>query len=185
MNHNKYAVHLYTQVRVKITGVEASTVAEAMEKAESAVQFHDLLDNPHPAGGCGNGMQVECIEWAEAPLDYALVDPLTNEKEVDYDKAVWLDRDGKPLVDGKTGEERKATGYDKACLFMKELLDSVETLTGIADEHGARTLADLFYLHSAIMEGGFVDCCQHESKVLEIAGALPSCAQWLEFIKIE
>jgi len=46
-------------------------------------------------------------------------------------------------------------------------------------------LADLFYLHSAIMKGGFIDVYPDESKVLEIVGALPAGEQWLKFAKIE
>lgn len=66
---------------------------------------------------------------------------------------------------------------------MGELLDSVETLTGIADEHGARTLADLMYLQEAILEDGFIDNHPDESKVLEIVQGLPSGEQWAQFIR--
>lgn len=76
-------------------------------------------------------------------------------------------------------------GKAAAGLFMQELLDSVETLGGIADEHGARTLADLMYLQNAILSGGFIDHYPGESKVLEIASALPSGEQWAKFIKVE
>lgn len=82
----------------------------------------------------------------------------------------------------------KTSGLDgapAAKLFFDELLDSVETLTGIADEHGARTLADLMYLQNAIMKNGFVDHYPGESKVLEIASALPSGDRWTKFVKVE
>ena len=68
---------------------------------------------------------------------------------------------------------------------MRELLDSVETLTGIANEHGARSLADLMFLQQAILSGGFIDHYADESKVLEIAQGLPSGEQWVKFIKVE
>ena len=74
---------------------------------------------------------------------------------------------------------------DWAMLFMQELLDSVETLSGIAEQHGARTLADLMYLQYAILSGGFIDHYPGESKVLEIASGLPSGGRWLEFIAVE
>ena len=71
-----------------------------------------------------------------------------------------------------------------ASLFMQELLDSVETLSGIAEEHGSRTLADLFYLHSAILENGFIDLIEgYNSKVLDIAKSLPSGSDWAKFIQ--
>jgi hypothetical protein len=70
-------------------------------------------------------------------------------------------------------------------LFIQELLDSVETLSGIAEQHGARTLADLMYLQNAILSGGVIDHCPGESKVLEIASGLPSGDQWSKFITVE
>ena len=48
-----------------------------------------------------------------------------------------------PSTASQDDEERKAQGHERARLFMQELLDSVETLSGIAEQHGARTLADL------------------------------------------
>ena len=50
-------------------------------------------------------------------------------------------------------QEQKAAAADDAVLFMRELLGSVDTLTGIAEEHGPRTLADLMYLHASILDG--------------------------------
>lgn len=81
--------------------------------------------------------------------------------------------------------EQKARNADSAIKFMKELLESVETLTGIADEYGSRTFADLMYLQLAILKGGFIDHYPDESKVLDIARSLPSGEQWVTFIKVE
>jgi hypothetical protein len=81
------------------------------------------------------------------------------------------------------GASKKASGKYAAVLYFQELLDSVESLTGIAEEHGARTLADLMYLHHAILTGGFIDQYPDESKVLEIASALPSGDRWSKFIQ--
>lgn len=69
--------------------------------------------------------------------------------------------------------------------FMQELLDSVETLAGIAEAYGARTLADLMYLQQAILSGGFIDHYPEESKVLDIVQSLPSGEKWAKFIKVE
>ena len=74
----------------------------------------------------------------------------------------------------QTKEERMAIAFGKATLFYEELLTSVETLTGIVEEHGARTLADLMYLQLAILKDGFIDHYPGESSVLDIASALPS-----------
>lgn len=98
--------------------------------------------------------------------------------------------------DGGAGEEtaassitdaQKLAGFDRVRLFMQELLDSVETLTGIAEEHGPRTLADLVHLQSAILSGGFIDHYQDhdESQVLKIVSSLPSGKQWAKYIKQE
>lgn len=69
--------------------------------------------------------------------------------------------------------------------FMSELLDSVETLGGIAQTHGQRTLADLMYLQQAIMNGGVIDHYPGESEVVGLVSALPSGTQWVSFIKVE
>jgi len=90
-----------------------------------------------------------------------------------------------PSTASQDDEERKAQGHDRARLFLQELLDSVETLSGIAEQHGARTLADLMYLQNAILSGGFIDHYPEESKVFEIASGLPSGGQWSKFIAVE
>ena len=90
-----------------------------------------------------------------------------------------------PSTASQDDEEHQAQGHDRASLFMQELLDSVETLSGIAEQHGARTLADLMYLQNAILSGGFIDHYPGESKVLEIARDLPSGGQWSKFIAVE
>lgn len=184
----KYAIHLYTQVRVKVTGIQAETMEQAMEKAEGQLNLHDLLDNQSlrvSKYDLGNGVEVEEAEWAEGQTEAYLVDPLLENGEVDYGKTCWFGPDGLPLVDGDTTVERKAKSADLATKFMQELLDSVETLTGIAEEHGSRTLADLMYLQLAILKGSFIDHYPDESNVLDIARDLPSGEQWAKFIKVE
>ena len=76
------------------------------------------------------------------------------------------------------------TGPEAATLFMEELLASVESLTELADMHGARTLADLVYLQQAILSGGFIDHYPGESKVLEVVKELPSHQRWVGFIEL-
>ena len=82
-------------------------------------------------------------------------------------------------------DDQKIIGYDLARKFMTELLDSVETLSGIAEQYGARTLADIMFLHCAILSGGFIDFYTGESAVMNIARGLPSGEQWVSFIKTE
>lgn len=113
-----------------------------------------------------------------AEKDAAFMAALAQQADVDYYSVGVTERP-------TTVEEGKATASDKARLFMQELLDSAETLTGIADEYGSRTLSDLMYLQNAILSSGFIDHYPDESKVLEIASALPSGEQWSKFIKLE
>jgi len=134
--------------------------------------------------------QVVCFTWTDGECDY--MDILTEEG---ISKGVF-DSDGKFVTENYEGEEtvirffaierlNDLSGQHAATVFFKELLDSVDSLTGIAVEHGSRTLADLMYLQNAILGGGFIDHYPDESKVLEIASALPSGSQWSTFIKVE
>lgn len=180
----QFAVHLYTQVRIKVTGVEAQNHAEAMKKADESVDYHHLLHMDNPRAAASSGMQVEIVDYAEAPIEYACVDPILENGQVDFDNSVNLDPDGQPLVDCKTVVERKALANDKAQRFMTELLDAIETLSDIAHVHGVRTLADLMYLHAAILEDGFIDVFDSsESEVMKVINTLPSSEEWKRYIR--
>lgn len=142
------------------------------------------------ATGCPEN-QVVRFSWTDGCSEYS--DILTEEGIA---KGMF-DGNGKFVAENVEGEKTVIrffevnrlfspfSGRAAARLFMRELLDSVETLAGIAEEHGARTLADLMYLHSTILNGGFIDHYPGESKVLEIAQGLPSGEQWAKFIKVE
>jgi hypothetical protein len=114
----KYTVHLYTQVRVKVTGIQAESMEQAMEKAEGQVDLHDLLDNKALNGSkyaLGNGAEVEEVMWAEGQPDSYLVDSLLENGEVDYENTCWFGSDGLPLVDAqKTTIKQKAKSADFA-----------------------------------------------------------------------
>jgi hypothetical protein len=72
-----------------------------------------------------------------------------------------------------------------ANLFFKELLESVETLSGIGDQYGSGTLADLMYLQNAISKGTFVDHFVEESSVSEVVKLMPSADRWLKYIQVQ
>lgn len=72
-----------------------------------------------------------------------------------------------------------------AAAFWEELMNSVETLTGIADQHGVRTLADVMYLYQAILSGGVIDDYHESSKVREVTALLPSSNRWMAYIHRE
>lgn len=182
----KFAVHLFTAVRVKITGVEAETPTQAIEIAEGRIDLHDLLDNKSIEASLyslGDGMTVESAEYAEEAPSCYLVDTLLANGEVDDNNATWLGDDLQPLVDGKTTTERKAERNTAAETFMEELQKSVETLTGIAEQHGARTLADLMYLMSAIQTDGHIYADSQFSAVEKIVTALPSGTRWASYMR--
>lgn len=80
--------------------------------------------------------------------------------------------------------QKPNAGAGTAMLFFKELMENVETLTGIADLHGARTLADVMYLQNAILDGTFIELYPDESAVLKIVDELPSSAIWRQFIQM-
>lgn len=80
--------------------------------------------------------------------------------------------------------QKPNAGSGPAMLFFKELMENVETLTGIADQHGARTLADVMYLQNAILDGTFIELYPDESAVLNIVDDLPSAESWRQFIQM-
>lgn len=182
---NTYAVHLYTQVRVKVSGVKANNMMQACEDVENALNLHDLLDNRRlnvSIYRLDNGARVESAEWAEGEPDTFMVCPVTETGESVEEDAVAFGPDGVPLVDGKTTTEWKAANADWATKFMAELLASVETLTGIAEQYGPQTLADLMYLQNAILTGGEIDFHPDSSHVLDIVRGLPSRGRWVLYI---
>lgn len=76
------------------------------------------------------------------------------------------------------------TQMQDAKAYWGELQNQFESLTDVAEEHGGRTLADLFYLHAAILSGGFIDVFEGDATaVVELVEQMPSAAKWLTFIR--
>ena len=160
--------------------------------AASAVTIDDgamltEFENAHITGDPDN--QVVIFTWTDGECDYS--DSLT---EAGIAAGVF-ENDGQFVTDNSEGDQTvvrffviepliRVSGKQAASTFFKELLDSVENLTGIADVYGSRTLADLMYLQNAILNGGFIDHYPDESKVLEVICSLPSGKQWSSFINI-
>ena len=82
-------------------------------------------------------------------------------------------------------QEQKAERFDLGRQFMSELLDSVETLTGVGDEYGTQTLADLMYLHGAILSDGFIEVYPQGSAVTLVIESLPSASTWKQFVQVD
>jgi hypothetical protein len=83
------------------------------------------------------------------------------------------------------GDIAQGGSVEGARQFMAELLDSVETLPGIVETHGARTLADLMYLQNAIMNGSSIEHDPGESAVQEIVADLPSADRWMKYVALQ
>ena len=67
--------------------------------------------------------------------------------------------------------------------FLTEVLDANETLTSIAENYNAHTLADVTYLHSAIQKGTFIDVHHPtDSRILDVVRGLPCAKYWNQFI---
>lgn len=73
----------------------------------------------------------------------------------------------------------------EANAFFRELLDSVETLGGIAEVHGFDALTNLMYLQAAIIDNGRIAIDEKSRPTLEIIKELPSASRWMEFVEID
>jgi hypothetical protein len=75
-----------------------------------------------------------------------------------------------------------STGAASAKAFFVEMLDSVETLSAVSDEHGPSTLAQLMYLQTAILNGTEIEVYANEAEKLAFVRALPSGERWWKYV---
>ncbi|MDR5777121.1 MULTISPECIES: hypothetical protein [unclassified Caballeronia] len=68
--------------------------------------------------------------------------------------------------------------------FNAELLDAVETLTGIAEQHGALALANVVYLQAAMLKGGLIELTRDEAENFDFVRDLPSGGRWWQSVKL-
>ena len=84
--------------------------------------------------------------------------------------------------------ERKVLGLkpdvEGAQLFFEELLESVETLGGIAEQYGIRTLTELMYLQQAILKGETIEVWPGETEVGKVLQMLPSAIRWMQHTEL-
>lgn len=99
----------------------------------------------------------------------------------------WLQRSLEVL--SRTGAQHCATvsirlqRIEAAGQFNEELLDLVHRVSGIADLYGAQTLADIYFLHRAILSGGYIEHVEGESAVTTVVQEMPSASRWLKHIQ--
>jgi len=146
-----YAVHLYTTVRVRVTGVRAESAAYALAKAAEAVDLHHLLDRHHLNSGSA-GLTVTDVEYAEGPIEWACVDPLLPDGQVHYDASTFLEHDGTALIDGKTAVERSAERCEQAQAYLAKLLAAPDKLAS-SGSNDSQMPADLLQALQDILEG--------------------------------
>ncbi|WP_051377238.1 hypothetical protein [Paraburkholderia dilworthii] len=69
--------------------------------------------------------------------------------------------------------------------FVRELLDEVETLANVAEEHGTGALAFLFYLQAAVLNDTSVEArSHHDAGLLALIRRLPSGVTWMKHIRV-
>ena len=68
--------------------------------------------------------------------------------------------------------------------FHAELLDAVETLTAIAEQHGVLALANFVYLQTAILKGGVIELTRGEADAFSFVRDLPSGGRWWQSVKL-
>jgi hypothetical protein len=107
---------------------------------------------------------------AKGWLNSALVDPDDPQAQADAVLTAILDANGtlQRAADAKQ--------------FHAELLDGVETLTGISEEHGATALAHVVYLQMAILEGTSIEFSSQEAESLAFIRGLPSGERWWKHV---
>jgi hypothetical protein len=71
-----------------------------------------------------------------------------------------------------------------AKLFHAEMLDAVETLTAIAEQHGALALASVVYLQTAILKGGVIELTRDDADNLAFVRDLPSGGSWWRSVNL-
>ncbi len=89
----------------------------------------------------------------------------------------------KAVAEGKARVANMVHG-ERAAMFFSELLDSCESIEGIAEEFGQRTLADLLYLQNAILTAEQIDVWPGETRVCDVIQKLPSSGLWLSYTKL-
>ena len=157
---NKYSVVMYPRVIVRVKQVEANSYEEAIKKTEE-IDLRELLDIrlDHP--------NIDKVEFDESGIEYFLVDPLDAHGEIIYEATKYIDE----------------SAQGSAAKFFNELTASVETLAGIADQYDSSVLANMMYLHNAIITNGYVDF-EGNSEELRLIQCLPSAETWLKSIRV-
>jgi len=88
----KRTVHIYAEVRVKVTSIESTSQEDAIRQADELPLFK-VLTRPHPFTGWGK--EIDYIEYADVVHGY-LVD---DDDDEDFENSCGYDAEGKPICD--------------------------------------------------------------------------------------
>ena len=69
-----------------------------------------------------------------------------------------------------------------ASRFNTEIIEQFETISRIGEQFGQRTVADLYYLQTAILRGGEIDVWP-QSSIMDVVKLLPSSEKWATHTK--
>jgi len=109
----KRHVHIYAEVRIKVTSIESTSQEDAIRQANE-LNLAKVLNRPHPFTGWGK--EIDCIEYADVVHGY-LVD---EEGDKEYSKSRGYDAEGKLMCD--------ADGSPLPDPFKEEVLEALKRI---------------------------------------------------------
>lgn len=80
------------------------------------------------------------------------------------------------------GENVSLEGAQLASRFHSEVMEQFETVASVGEQFGQRTVADLFYLQTAILRSGQMDAWP-QSSIIDVVEKLPSAEKWLTYTR--
>lgn len=140
----------------------------------------------HPQGigqhgeGCQPGEHLgKLIYFGDLPEDCQKL-VASDMKEVGFEcESCGRKYEGDDLKIGAPCQSDDCSSHKQhAALFFTELINSVETLSGLAASHGLETLVELMYLQNAILTAGFIESSDVTNEVL---ASLPNGVLWLSY----
>lgn len=80
------------------------------------------------------------------------------------------------------GENVSLEGAQLASRFHSEVMEHFETVASVGEQFGQRTVADLFYLQTAILRSGQMDVWP-QSSIMGVVDKLPSAEKWMTYTR--